>query len=237
VDSHENRDKGSSENASWKKRKENKSDVSSQENENEQTEPRTQQYLQGVLAGGQRICATCTKSFKPLELPKSTELPYGGRFCCRECYTAYLIETNQHVARDIVAEEERGICAICNVDTGELLQKLKVLSSSEDRWKLLKETGDFSELSEKVLLDIVNRPMAGKVRTTYANLSMPPYSAVLQLWHADHIIPVVCGGGACSRENLRVLCVPCHLKETKKVKKRARGRGCKDIRSCFNKPN
>jgi hypothetical protein len=60
--------------------------------------------LQGVLAGGQRICATCTKSFKPLELPKSTELPYGGRFCCRECYTAYLV-------RDSVAVLT--VCLVC----------------------------------------------------------------------------------------------------------------------------
>ena len=117
-----------------------------------------------------------------------------------------------------------------------------MLTSTEDRLKLLKETGHFSELSEKVLLDIVNMPKAGKVRTThllsscFKNLltSLPP---PLQLWHADHIVPVACGGGACSRENLRALCVPCHLKETKKVRKQARGRGCMDMRSCFSKPS
>ena len=90
-------DNGSSENASGKKRKKDKSVKSSQRDENGETEPKTRQYLQGVLADGQKICATCTKSFKPLEIPKCTELPYGGRFCSRECYTAYLVRGNGSV--------------------------------------------------------------------------------------------------------------------------------------------
>ena len=30
-------------------------------------------------------------------------------------------------------------------------------------------------------------------------------------WHADHIRPVYKGGGLCHLENLRTLCVPCHM--------------------------
>ena len=29
-------------------------------------------------------------------------------------------------------------------------------------------------------------------------------------WHADHILPVFRGGGLCTLENLRTLCVVCH---------------------------
>ncbi len=34
------------------------------------------------------------------------------------------------------------------------------------------------------------------------------------LWQADHIVPVAEGGGECSLENMRSLCVACHRKAT-----------------------
>lgn len=34
------------------------------------------------------------------------------------------------------------------------------------------------------------------------------------LWEADHVVPVVEGGGRCGLENLRTLCLACHGKET-----------------------
>ncbi len=33
-------------------------------------------------------------------------------------------------------------------------------------------------------------------------------------WHADHIIPVHGGGGACSLDNFQTLCGPCHKEKT-----------------------
>ena len=41
-----------------------------------------------------------------------------------------------------------------------------MLTNKDDRMKLLKETGHFAELSEKVLSDIVQMPKAGKVSTS-----------------------------------------------------------------------
>jgi 5-methylcytosine-specific restriction protein A len=41
-------------------------------------------------------------------------------------------------------------------------------------------------------------------------------------WDADHIIPVCEGGGECTLENMRSLCVPCHQLVTKDLaRKRA----------------
>src|SRR5579863_4495714 len=34
------------------------------------------------------------------------------------------------------------------------------------------------------------------------------------LWDADHIIPVVEGGGECDLTNMRTLCLPCHKQAT-----------------------
>ncbi len=35
-------------------------------------------------------------------------------------------------------------------------------------------------------------------------------------WQADHIVPVYAGGGLCTVENLRTLCVACHQVRNKR---------------------
>ncbi|HXR79140.1 MAG TPA: HNH endonuclease signature motif containing protein [Bryobacteraceae bacterium] len=42
------------------------------------------------------------------------------------------------------------------------------------------------------------------------------------LWDADHIIPVVEGGGECDLANLRTLCLLCHRKQTAELRRRLR---------------
>jgi len=50
------------------------------------------------------------------------------------------------------------------------------------------------------------------------------------LWDADHIVPVVEGGGECDLSNLRTLCLACHRRETAALRLRLRdsGRGTGD---------
>jgi hypothetical protein len=40
------------------------------------------------------------------------------------------------------------------------------------------------------------------------------------LWDADHIIPVVEGGGACDLSNIRTLCLRCHRHVTAELRRR-----------------
>ena len=40
------------------------------------------------------------------------------------------------------------------------------------------------------------------------------------LWQADHIIPVIEGGGECGLDNYRTLCTDCHKAETAKLRQR-----------------
>ncbi|HEY0784653.1 MAG TPA: HNH endonuclease signature motif containing protein [Acidobacteriaceae bacterium] len=42
------------------------------------------------------------------------------------------------------------------------------------------------------------------------------------LWDADHIVPVVEGGGECDLENLRTLCLHCHRVVTRALQARRR---------------
>jgi 5-methylcytosine-specific restriction protein A len=43
------------------------------------------------------------------------------------------------------------------------------------------------------------------------------------LWDADHIVPVVEGGGECDLANIRTLCLVCHRRVTLELRNR-RGR-------------
>lgn len=60
-------------------------------------------------------------------------------------------------------------------------------------------------------------------------------------WHADHILPVFRGGGACEMDNLRTLCVACHAEVTAKqmrdlaAERRRAKAGTADIRTVIAK--
>jgi 5-methylcytosine-specific restriction endonuclease McrA len=40
------------------------------------------------------------------------------------------------------------------------------------------------------------------------------------LWDADHIVPVIEGGGECDLSNIRTLCLKCHRESTAELRKR-----------------
>ena len=45
------------------------------------------------------------------------------------------------------------------------------------------------------------------------------------LWDADHIVPVVEGGGECDLHNIRTLCLKCHRAATAELRQRRRAAG------------
>ena len=49
-----------------------------------------------------------------------------------------------------------------------------------------------------------------------------PYHRLRSPWDADHVVPVAEGGGQCSLENFRTLCIPCHLNVTAELRARLR---------------
>lgn len=52
----------------------------------------------------------------------------------------------------------------------------------------------------------------------YSNHTPENYAHTkLASWQADHILPVIEGGGECGLENFRTLCTACHRAETKKL--------------------
>lgn len=62
---------------------------------------------------------------------------------------------------------------------------------------------------------------AARVRA-YADWGLKPGSRK-SLWDADHVLPVVEGGGECDLANIRTLCLKCHRLATAALRKRRSG--------------
>lgn len=75
------------------------------------------------------------------------------------------------------------------------------------------------------LLKRDNGICAGCGKDVFEGSSMPRKARGSgHLWQADHIIPVVEGGGACGLNNYRTLCTACHKSETAALRARMAGR-------------
>jgi 5-methylcytosine-specific restriction endonuclease McrA len=100
--------------------------------------------------------------------------------------------------RASVFGRDSGVCALCGLDTEDLVRQLQNLWGNE--------TGQDSLLE----------------RNGYSSWDWPP-SVGRSLWEADHIVPFV-DGGSDTLDNLRTLCRPCHAKQTLALLARPRKR-------------
>lgn len=130
---------------------------------------------------GRRLCRWCHQ-----EVPK-------GRvtWCGDECVKAY---TSIARPRPAVFARDRGVCALCGVDTVLLERVLRHAARSI--------SGGYGGPTWDRLLR--ERGFGGVCRS---------------LWDADHVVPVV-EGGTVALDNLRTLCVPCHKRETAALHRR-----------------
>ena len=134
-----------------------------------------------INAEGYRCCRYCSGSVKP---PKRT-------FCSPNCVHEYRLRSNGNYLRQQVYLRDRGICAICQLDTKELAKHLLLLKPNDPTRDLLLKQNNINKTRK-----IKHRKNGGG------------------LWDADHIICVKDGGGQCGLENIRTLCIKCHKLRT-----------------------
>lgn len=111
-------------------------------------------------------------------------------FCSDACVQEHRIRTDPGYVRKAVFARDQGVCASCGLDTKEVAQRIK---------RAEREHGYWSKARSQIM-DELGIPLN---RQTY--------------WDADHIVPVIKGGGSCGLENYRTLCVPCHRAETARL--------------------
>ena len=129
---------------------------------------------------GFTMCRWCNGPVKP---PKRT-------MCSPECVHEIRIRTSNNYVRDCVYKRDKGICALCNVDTKSTAKEALLLDGDKKKEFLI---------NNKISLKrkIWKRKHGGG------------------LWDADHIKPVKKGGGLCGLDNFRTLCIACHKQVTK----------------------
>lgn len=125
------------------------------------------------------------------------EVPPGRlTFCGPNCIDEHKVRTDPGHVRRLLAKRDLEVCAACGLDCSALKLQLQAEPDRRRRLDLLHRHG-----------------WSGPYAVDCA------YSA-RSLWDADHIVPVVEGGGGCGLEGYRTLCVPCHLKATAELRAR-----------------
>lgn len=119
---------------------------------------------------GRKLCRWCG-----VEVPKGRTL-----WCSQRCVDEFVVRKGDGRAARIVFERDKGVCALCGLDT----EVLRAATRGHDQWNELVRRG---------------------------------FNRCQRLWQADHVTPVVEGGGACGLDNLRTLCTPCHKAETARL--------------------
>jgi hypothetical protein len=173
---------------------------------------------QRFAADGAPLCLHCGEPYSDA----TRALTASG--CCGEaCAAALRVLTQSGAARRQLAQLERGVCALCRLDTLALAQELNAIPGARERQRRLAAAG------------------WGERRAAAAAQHLPVPEGLL--WQADHANAVAEGGGEAALEAYRTLCDPCHLRETAALLARrakaplaAAARGAADIRTLFRAP-
>lgn len=156
-------------------------------------------------------------------------------WCSDECVDSYLVRSDANHARRKLLERDRGVCALCGLDTLALQarvrevilettrvwreQKISEAPHAVDQYRYVRfrRTGwnplDLEEWIKKA------------VREALLPHGMARLWRRKTLWDADHVKAVADGGNELGLENLRTLCVSCHQERSRlQAKRRARRR-------------
>lgn len=148
-------------------------------------------FPQRTSEDGKKLCRKCGKELS------------GRRtsWCSDECKFEALTICYPSFARDAVWRRDKGVCAKCGVDAAKLQRAVYRMTQRLRKAKKFK-------LAE-----------AWVKRWRDRGWPIDQYNS-RSWWDADHIQPVVEGGGGCGLDNYRTLCVPCHKAETAELARR-----------------
>lgn len=114
-------------------------------------------------------------------------------FCSPRCIAEHRLRTDPRFVRECVFLRDRGVCAVCGLDTARVVAELRTMPPRKRR----------------AAAAILGLPL-DRVRSGEA-------------WDADHILPVAEGGGECGLEGYQTLCPACHrAKSAAQAVRRAR---------------
>lgn len=120
------------------------------------------------------------------------------------CVHEWAIRSWPQYARKLVFARDGGVCAKCGVNTMMLAAAFNTMQRASPGW---------CKATEPLVVTAVEA--IGYAARDLTRLS---------LWEADHVVPVVEGGGEAGLDGLRTLCLACHRVETAALAKRRAAR-------------
>lgn len=144
------------------------------------------------------ICRWCGESVKP---PRRT-------WCSERCVDQFMVRTGGSVTRAMVKMRDKGVCCECGQDWRELRTVWRSLLGGH-RYH---EAHIGPHKRNSISLRWQAPAALYELRRHYGD-----FDPERSLWEADHIVPVVLGGGCCDLANLRTLCQRCHKLETRRL--------------------
>jgi 5-methylcytosine-specific restriction protein A len=170
---------------------------------------------------GRALCRQC-----------QTEVPKGRKtFCGDACVDAWQVKTSPSHVRNLLFRRDQGICCLCSIPTVLIVSwrayalKYLVLRYTYPAQCTPWPNG-FSE-AYNPFRDLTLWSPCFQNACEFLAQTEPyaPHANRKTAWDADHIVPVVEGGGECDLDNFRTLCLKCHKEQTKLLAaRRAKGK-------------
>jgi hypothetical protein len=152
-------------------------------------------------------------SGKPLCRACGLEVPLRPRSrLCDACFDTASVASSAAAARKKVEERDHGVCAECGMNTLYVTALCDPLLAEACRWQ---EIGE-SERAAQLRIIVISYLIELGFSQTVVSTAIQKWSGGIRthLWEADHVVPVVHGGGGCGLDNLRTLCRVCHARAT-----------------------
>ena len=129
-------------------------------------------------------------------------------FCSDACVHQHRLRSNSGYLREMCYARDKGVCAVCFVDTKKLAREIRTLERLPNPYRRKKTKFILRPNKESIAL-----------RKTY---NITPNRKLHQrklgggMWDADHVLSVRDGGGMCGLDNIQTLCIRCHKEKTKR---------------------
>lgn len=134
-------------------------------------------------------------------------------FCRRgDCVTQFTMRTGGGYMRSLVYRRDKGVCQKCGFDTEKAKNELRRFDVN---WKW----NQGLTMREWMIYTRVMNEKGKQAAEKYIAMGFPSHRSD-HWWEAEHIIPVVEGGGCCGLDNMTTLCLPCHRASTKALAQR-----------------